>query len=63
MTRANLIKSSGYLISTVSVILLGIVSWKAAQQSPILMSCLIAGMVLSCLGMLLRWTSYQVDKD
>ncbi len=43
--------------------LLGIVSWKAAKESPWLMACLLGGLAASILGMFLRWLSYQVDKD
>ncbi|MES2442473.1 MAG: hypothetical protein V4574_06550 [Pseudomonadota bacterium] len=63
MELPNLVKTTGYVSSTLSVILLGIVSWKAAQESGWLMACLIGGMLLSMLGMLLRWTSYQIDKE
>ena len=56
------IKSSGYLISTVSVILLGIVSWKRASEEPMLMVCLIAGMATSFCGMVLRWLSYEIEE-
>lgn len=56
------IKSSGYLISTVSVILLGIVSWKSASEKPLLMVCLIVGMATSVIGMFLRWLSYEIQE-
>jgi hypothetical protein len=54
-----MLKLTGYLVSSVSVILLGIVSWKGASEQPILMFCLILGMATSILGMLFRWLSYQ----
>jgi hypothetical protein len=60
--RPAAIKMAGYLVSTVSVVLLGIVSWKAAQASTVLMICLIGGMAASVLGMLLRWISYELEK-
>jgi hypothetical protein len=63
MRTPNRIKTSGYLVSTLSVVLLGIVSWKAAQESPLLMACLLGGMAASMLGMFLRWLSYQIDKE
>lgn len=63
MQTPNAIKTAGYLVSTLSVVLLGIVSWKAAKESPMLMACLIGGMAASVLGMVLRWTSYQLDKE
>jgi hypothetical protein len=58
-----LIKTSGYLVSTISVILLGIVSAKAASEHPLIFACLIGGMASSIIGMALRWLSYQVDQD
>ncbi|THD38200.1 MAG: hypothetical protein E7773_00100 [Sphingomonas sp.] len=61
MRASNTIKTSGYFVSTLSVILLGAVSWKAASEKPLLMFCLIAGMAASAIGMLLRWISYQVQ--
>lgn len=60
--RLSAIKSAGYLISTVSVILLGIVSWKKASEEPLLMACLIGGMATSALGMFLRWLSYEIEE-
>jgi len=63
MQSPNIIKTTGYLISTLSVILLGILSLKAARESPLLMACLIGGMLCSMLGMALRWLSYQIDKE
>ncbi|MDB5707231.1 MAG: hypothetical protein JWN66_4347 [Sphingomonas bacterium] len=62
MRASNTIKTTGYLVSTVSVILLGVVSWTAASQRPALMACLIFGMLASAIGMLLRWISYQVQQ-
>ena len=62
MIAPHFIKTSGYLISTVSVVLLAAVSWKSAREQPILMACLIGGMLCSMLGMALRWLSYQIDK-
>lgn len=56
------IKTIGYATSTLSVILLGIVSWKAASQQPLLIACLLAGMGASFAGMALRWTSYRIEE-
>jgi hypothetical protein len=56
------IKSSGYLVSTVSVVLLGLASWKKASEEPLLMFCLIAGMSTSVVGMFLRWLSYEIEE-
>jgi hypothetical protein len=62
MSNPNMIKTLGYLISSLSVLLLGIVSWKSAVENPTLLICLLAGMAGSVLGMVLRWMSYQVEK-
>lgn len=62
MRTSNKIKTSGYLVSTISVVLLGFVSLRAASEEPILSVCLIGGMLASALGMLLRWVSYQVQE-
>jgi hypothetical protein len=58
----HLLKTIGYLISTISVILLGIVSWPKAMQSAVLLACLVGGMVTSILGMFCRWLSYHIEK-
>jgi len=57
----NAVKTIGYFVSTLSVLLLGIVSWETARDRPVLALCLVVGMLASCLGMLLRWISYQID--
>jgi hypothetical protein len=56
------LKGIGYLISTVSVILLAIVSWKSASQSPVLVACLFGGAAASIVGMGFRWASYAIEK-
>ena len=56
------IKTVGYLISSISVALLGVVAWKGAKQDPLLAACLVIGMATSIAGMTLRWLSYQLDK-
>ena len=48
-------------MSTLSVILLGVVSWKSAQKDPMLALCLAAGMLTSITGMALRWLSYRIE--
>ena len=57
------IKTSGYLVSTLSVILLGIPAWKNASTNPLLMACLAGGMIASMAGMALRWWSYRLEKS
>jgi len=58
----HFIKSLGYLISTASVILLGIVSWQSASKETFLTICLIVGAATSIIGMALRWSSYVLEK-
>ena len=52
------LKGGGYLVSNVSVVLLGIVAWKSASEDRLLFVCLVAGMALSILGMVMRWLAF-----
>lgn len=52
----------GYLVSTLSVLMLGAVGWKAAQNDDTLFVLLILGMAASIAGMLLRWMSFLQDQ-
>jgi hypothetical protein len=58
----SLLKGLGYLVSTCSVILLGIVAWKSAKEEPLLFACLLAGMAASIAGMGLRWLSHLLSE-
>ncbi|MEI9405562.1 hypothetical protein [Mesorhizobium argentiipisi] len=62
MTRSSLhpLKGAGYLISTVSMILLATVSWDSALKSPT--ACLLGGATTSIIGMFCRWLSYEIEK-
>jgi hypothetical protein len=60
--RAHMLKGIGYLISTVSVVLLAIVSWSSASQSALLMACLLGGGAASIVGMFCRWLSHEIEK-
>jgi len=60
--KPTTIKTIGYGISTVSVLLLGIVSWKTASEQPLLLAALIAGVLASMAGMVLRWLSYRIEE-
>jgi len=62
MIAPHFIKSLGYLVSTASVMLLGVVSWKSASSDPLMLACLIGGMTTSIIGMALRWSSYVIEK-
>lgn len=57
-----MLKTIGYIVSTVSVVLLAIVSWPKAQENPVLLACLIGGTVTSMIGMFCRWLSYQIEE-
>ena len=56
-----LLKTTGYLISTFSVLALGIAAWPGADEAGLL-PWLVLGMIASTLGMVCRWTSYYLDK-
>jgi hypothetical protein len=56
------LKGLGYLTSTFSVVLLGIVSLKSASESPLLLACLLLGMAASIAGMLMRWRSHRLEQ-
>ncbi|MDB5469330.1 MAG: hypothetical protein JWR84_890 [Caulobacter sp.] len=55
------LKTTGYLISTFSVVALGVAAWPGAADADLL-PWLILGMVASIVGMACRWTSYFLDK-
>jgi hypothetical protein len=57
------IKTVGYLISSVSVVLLGLVAWDGAKDKPVLLACLVVGMLASIVGMFCRWLSYQEKEE
>ena len=59
---ASMFKGLGYLVSALSVILLGIVAWKSASEQPLLFACLVLGMIASVVGMALRWISHRIDQ-
>jgi ABC-type iron transport system FetAB permease component len=62
LNNASVFKGSGYLVSTVSVLLLGAVSWKSASEQPLLLAGLIIGMLASIVGMGLRWISHRIEQ-
>ena len=55
------IKSLGYLVSTISVLLLGVASWPGAARAGLTV-VLVLGMTASILGMACRWYSYRLEK-
>lgn len=62
MREASVLKGLGYLTSTMSVVLLGVVALEAAEESPTLLFCLLLGMASSVAGMLLRWRSHRLEQ-
>ncbi len=56
------LKGGGYLVSTGSVVLLGAVAWKSASEDTLMLACLVLGMLLSVVGMMLRWRSHRLDQ-
>jgi hypothetical protein len=62
LNRISACKGLGYLVSALSVILLGMVSWKSASEQPFLFACLLAGMIASVAGMELRWISHRMEQ-
>ena len=59
---ANLLKTVGYLISTLSVALLGVVAWVSAEGDTGLRIAVLVGVASSVAGMFLRWLSYQAEE-
>lgn len=55
------IKTAGYVVSSLSVLLLAIVAWPAASRNHWTATALIAGAGLSVLGMAFRWLSYWLE--
>jgi hypothetical protein len=62
LREASVLKGLGYLTSTISVVLLGVVALEAAEKSPALLACLLLGMAASIAGMLLRWRSHRLEQ-
>ncbi len=56
------LKTIGYIVSILSVLLLGMAAWQTAADNDFLRLCLIGGMAASVLGMLLRWISHLQDQ-
>lgn len=59
--KPEAIKTAGYLVSSVSVALLGSAAWPGAEKAG-LEAVLIAGMAASIAGMGMRWWSYEVER-
>ncbi len=59
MRKSSRLKGSGYLVSSASVVLLGVPALKSAKDEPLMLVFLLAGMLLSIVGMALRWRSHR----
>ena len=57
-----MLKLFGYVVSCVSVVCLGVVSWSGAAANRLMLALLIIGMVTSVAGMLIRFWSYVQEK-
>jgi hypothetical protein len=57
------LKGVGYLISTVSVFLLGAAAWPKAGDGLGAMWLVIGGMAASIVGMFVRYLSHRKQKD
>jgi uncharacterized membrane protein YhhN len=55
-------KSLGYLISTLSVLMLGAVAWPKPGEPSHIKWLVIGGMASSVVGMFLRYLSHRKDK-
>lgn len=56
------LKGIGYLISTVGVLFLGVVAWPGPNEPQWHGPAIIVGMILSVMGMGVRFMSHQQDR-
>jgi hypothetical protein len=56
------LKGIGYLISSLSVLFLGIVAWPGPSDPPWHAPAVVAGMALSIIGMGARFMSHRQDR-
>lgn len=56
-----MLKTFGYLVSTLSVLLLGYASWEGASKHVATLLALTAGMAASIAGMAMRWLTYVME--
>jgi hypothetical protein len=56
------LKGVGYLVSILSVLLLGAAAWQQASKQPLTLACLLLGMATSVVGMFLRYAAYRREK-
>ena len=55
------LKTTGYLVSSLSILALGVAAWPGAEAAGLL-PWLVTGMIASVAGMIFRWSSYYLDK-
>jgi hypothetical protein len=60
--KEECVKGFGYVVSSVSVLLLAVSPLKTALEDPWLMFCLAGGVLLSIAGMALRYLSYRQEQ-
>ncbi len=56
-----MLKTVGYMVSIMSVLLLGAAAWDSVDE-PALRTCLVLGILTSIVGMGLRWMSSFQDQ-
>ena len=56
------LKGLGYLISTISVVFLGVVAWPGPDDPKWHLPAVIVGMILSIAGMGVRFVSHRQDR-
>lgn len=61
MRRSSKLKGGGYLISALSIVLLAIPSIKSMFDDEAMIPFVILGILLSVIGMWLRWRSHRVE--
>jgi membrane protein DedA with SNARE-associated domain len=57
------VKELGYLLSITSVLLIGYAAADSLWQKPVLLMSLLSGIVLSIVGMALRWLDHKRDQS
>jgi hypothetical protein len=55
------LKLSGYLVSTISVMILALVAWQTTETEGLRLLVILSAS-LSVLGMVLRWVSFERDE-
>lgn len=63
MKKSTFLVSSGYGVSIISVILMGVVAWQAASHRDWLTLALVGGIVTSVIGMALRWEAHRLQAE